>query len=303
MSTTTLFGAPLGYTAMTLSAWIEALEQRWLDFSAGVNPSELSSDLSKLRPIFGHGAVGSRLRTAFSQLHEHASGVDLPSEVILTSGGLDLITPEGRILLDVLYRLRTRGQFVIDVDMQARSLALAVETRADWFEHWALKQVAGSLSLPPIAAALLILINGSTAPALGFYLPDDEAVSPDYEATVIQLIGDFSEMLGGRRPATGPLRNHWAFTQATRVLSRDLQRVPSQEGARVQVREGRESHLLDDLRGRLARQPPAKLRRAVLALVEQYGRHRGLFASIGGSNERSSHTKWVVESLLGSGTE
>ncbi|MFQ1000494.1 hypothetical protein [Modestobacter sp. SSW1-42] len=298
MSASTLFGAPLGFTAASLTEWIEALEGRWSDFAEGARPGDLHRDLAMLRSVFGHGAAGNRLRTTFGKLTEATATLELPSEVVLTSDELELITPEGRILLDVLYRLRSQEDYVIDVETRVRSLGLAVETRASWYEMWASKQLAGSLSLSPIAAALLVLINGSIAPADGFYLPDEDVVSPDYEATVLELIGNFSEALGGTRPTSGALRNHWVFTQATRVLSRDLHRLPTQQGARVQVREGREIHLLADIQHRLARYPRSNLQSALLQLVDQYGRYRGLFASVGGSHERSSHTRWIVDSLM-----
>lgn len=298
MSSTTLFGAPLGYTANSLAEWISVLELCWVDFAGGHRPAALAADLALLRPIFGHGAPGGKLRAAFGNLREPGARIELPADVALSSEGLDLITPEGRILLDVLHRLRRRGEFVIDAEMQTRALALAVETRTGWYESWAHKQLTGSLSLPPIAAAILILINGSATPTSGFYLPDDETAAADYETAVIDLLGNFSEALGGQRPAQSPLRNHWAFTQATRVLSRDLERTAQRGGARVHLRENRERHLLADLHSRLAKYPRAQVQDAVRALVDQYGRHRGLFTAVGGSNERASHTRAVVETLL-----
>lgn len=296
-ASTTLFGAPLGYTASSLSDWIAALEDCWRSFAAA-NTGALSTDLARLKRIYGHGSTAALLRSAFAELPDRALGIDLPSELALQSDGLRLITPEGRILLDVLRRLRRQDTFVIDAEAQIGALTIAFETRNEWYESWANKQLAGSLSPPPIAAAILVLVNGSASPATGLYLPDDDTDAGEYETAVIALLGDFSESLGGSRPTPGPLRSHWAFSQATRLLSRDLARISDGDGARVYVREGREEHLLENLRGRLRKYPFAQSADAVRALVARYGALRGLFAAVSGSHERAAHTRSVIAALL-----
>lgn len=301
MNANTLFGAPLGFTPTGLQEWVDSLTSCWRAY-AGQGPQSLSGDLNILKTIYAHGASAAKLRTTFAELPDDALQMDLPSEVALSAEGRQLITPEGRILLDVLIRLRRTDDHVIGPDEQVRALALAASTRSSWYEAWAMKQVAGSLSPAPIAAAILVLINGSTTPDRGFYLPDVDAQATEYQETVLRLLGDFSDTLGGKRPTSAPLQSHWVFTQATRVLSRDLARLnDTSSGSRVYVRPEREKYLLHDLTARLDRYPASTVARGLRGLVEGYHQHRGLIAVVSGSYERAANTRMVLASLAHGG--
>jgi len=298
MSTATLFGAPLGYTPGSLADWIRALENCWANYTTGCAPSALTADLERMREVFGHGASGKKLRDTVARLIPSEEDVELPAGVALPIEGTWLITPEGRILLDALYRLRRSGESVLDPSTQNRALATATQTRSDWYQAWATNQLSGTISASAIGAAVLILINGSTDYPSAFLLPNDEAARPQLRGTLLNMIGGFSVALGGERPATAPLRNHWAFTQVSRLLSRDIARQSDPDGARLYIRDGREEHLLKDLRDRLAKYPAIQAHDAVNGITDKYRENRGAFAAFGIMHERPTHTRHVLDSLL-----
>jgi hypothetical protein len=297
VSESTLFGAPLGYSRDGLFLWIRGLEEAWSAFAAGRAPADLDADLDRTREVFAHGATGKRLRDAVARLPAVENPFEFPPEICLNVDGSWLITPEGRILLDVLYQLRRTSSNAIEPPAQIRALSRATELHSTWYEAWASKQLGGPLSPAAIGAAVLILVNGSLDYESAFWLPNDEIARPQLRRTVLDLIGNFSTRLGEERPADSPLRSHWAFSQTSRVLSRDIERVSGSDGARVFVRPGREQHLLSDLRERLSKHDATDVQNAIGGMVAGYLEARGAFVSLGIMHERPNHTRLVVDSL------
>lgn len=297
MNAFTLFGAPLGYDPPVLEQWISDLEGAWLMFAA--RPiATLDQDLAVLARLF-MGVSGRTLRTTFAELPEADAKLrDLPDAVALQADGRVLIAPEGRILLDVLISLRNDGLGVIDRDRQTRALALAVETRSGWYQEWARKQLSGTLSPPAIGAATFLLINGSVGASAALSIPVNESEDKRLGELILPMLGRFSVALGGKLPATDVgIQSHWAFTQVSRFLARDVAREKTASGTELYVRDDREQALVADLGKRLAKYSTELRRQALSQLANDYREQRGALVAAGISHEEPVHTRRVVTAL------
>ena len=123
MTPLTLFGAPTRLDSATQQWWIRLLTKNWRALM-GRSPLWLEDDLDDMAPFFANGASLQNLKTRIYALPEaDARPSELPSEVVLIIDGCALVTPEGRILLDVLLDLQRTGGGEIDVDRQLSALA------------------------------------------------------------------------------------------------------------------------------------------------------------------------------------
>jgi hypothetical protein len=297
LSAATLFGAPLGYTGDELENWISDLERVWMMFS-GTPVATLDEDLDRLGKVFS-GASGRSLRSAFAELPDAGTRVQrLPEQVALQSDGRSLITPEGRILLEVLHRLRAGGLQVIDRDGQLGALTRAVEARGGWYAAWARRQLSGTLSPPVLGAAIFLVVNGSIGRPFAFRMPVDEAADKQLGALVLPIVGGFSVAMGGKSPPTDAgIQSNWVFTQVSRFLTRDVAREGGDFGTDMYVREGRESALLTNLRRRLAKYSGEQRRYALQELATSYREARGALLAAGVSHEEPVHTRRVLAQL------
>lgn len=294
----TIFGAPLGYTEDSLRSWVADLTELWLAF-AKRGPGDLQADLELLRPVFGSGSTGKALRGALASLAPIKNRVQgWPEQVAIGSDGDFLMTPEGRVLLEVLTQLRPGENAVVTPEHARWSYEVALATRSRWFTEWASKQLDGNASPPVLGGVLLAYINGSVSADTAIPLPTDESSVPDLRATVLTLIGDFSEALGGRRPTITPLRTHWVFTQASRLMHGLVRRDPTPEGALLYIAPGEDDAILEELRRRLERFDSIKVRHAVDGLIDGYRDQRGLFAALGIMHESPRRTS-AARSRLG----
>lgn len=298
MTPATLFAAPLGYTPSSLEQWITDLEETWLAFSR-TSPSDVRSDLQRMSRVFGAGTSARALRRHVGDLGRvDARVLRLPERVALPIGDRALITPEGRILLDVLLQLRRAGGEVVDQDAVVDALDLATRTRAEWYRDWMVKQLDGTLSPPALGAAVFLLVNGSVGREAALEMPDAEAADLALGAVALPMIGLFSERLGGDAPASDTgIRSHWAFTQVSRFLSRRVARETTAKGTALYVKDGHEQDLLADLRRRLAKYKAHQVGAAVDALVGAYRANRGKLVAAGVSHEEPVHTRRVVAAL------
>lgn len=298
MTAATLFGAPLGYEAGSRDRWISVLETTWLAF-AHDPPGALDTDLDRLRPLYATGASAKGLRTTFATLEAISVDVDLPQEVALRFEDRTLITPEGRVLLEVLTGMRTNGSFVITETQALWANSTALIARCGWNREWAAKQLEGSLSAPALGAACFLLLNGSIGLNRALTLPDDEAEDRSLGGLVLPLISEFSQRLGGKAPTldTG-LRSHWAFTQVSRLLPLDVGRETKADGTMLFVRKDREQHLVANLRERLARWDVNATESALAGLVTDYRKARGALIAIDQSFEEPRHTQAILAGLL-----
>lgn len=298
MTATTLFGAPLGYTQDTLARWIRHLEQCWTAFATR-GPGELHDDLESLRPFFATGANAKSLRATMAGLPP-TRDLDLVRTTDLTLPFEDraLITPEGRVLLDVLHALRDTDEYVISDDRVLWAHHIALTARSTWSREWADKQLDGNMSPPVLGAACFLLINGSVGLPQALRLPEDDTEDRALGRLVLPVLGNFSESLSGKAPALDSgLRSHWVFTQVSRLLPLDVRREKIAGGTALYIREDRERVLVSNLHDRLARFDVLAVEAAITQLIADYRSIRGALIAVDQSFEEPRHTQAIQRAL------
>jgi hypothetical protein len=297
----TLFGAPVVFDTHTLWVWREALERLWLGF-ANQAPGELPDDLARAERVFGAGASPKVLRASLDGLDPDLRFDFLPPQVAFDISGVQLITPEGRLLLEVLGAATPFGGTSWSIEPASREWALsqAVDLRSRWYRAWAERQVDGTLSAPVLGAAVFLLINRSIGPKSPLPLPHENASPSEVELSrvVIRLISDFSIDLGGKAPEfKGGLQRHWVFSQLSRYLGRYVVRQTSRHGGNVYVRLDAEGELVEELRERLSRFAPDRVHAAVFGMAREYRSHRGQLLAAGVGREDPARTSRLVAAL------
>lgn len=299
MSRNTLFGAPTYFDPITRQRWIRMLSKNWLEL-IGWPPRLLESDLEELRPFFGNGASAKTIKPRIYALPEADPETrELPSEVALIVDGCALITPEGRILLEVLLDLQRIESAEVDLDRQLYALSTATALRSEWHARWLRRQFDSNISPAALGAALFLLVNGSVGEHRALKMPSDGQLDRELGRAIMPMIADFSEALGKSAPATEEgVRQHWAFTQVSRLLGRDVAREKASDGTAMFVRAGREKQLLETLRHLLAEVEEGRRHAAVMKFVEGYRRSRGRLAALGQMHEDPTQTCRITERLI-----
>jgi hypothetical protein len=250
--------------------------------------------------VFGSGAKARVLKdNVYSLPPANPEDHVLPTDALVPIDGGSLITPEGRILLEVLINLQRSGRITIEVSEQIKALQTAIALRTTWQRTWLKKQFEGTLSAPPLGAAIFLLINGSIGPEAALILPSSDSDDRQLGKIILPLIARFSETLAGRIPeTTGGIRKHWAFTQVSRILGRDVAREPAPQGAIMYIRPGRQASFLDDVASRLAKLADISQRRqAVTGLVDGYRRIRGELVALGQVHEDATATRRIIQHM------
>jgi len=303
MNPRTLFDAPTRLDSATRQWWIRLLTKNWLALM-GSPPHLLEADLDHMAPLFANGASPKNVKARIYALPEADTETQrLPQEVMLIIDGCALITPEGRILLDVLLDLQRTGEEEIDVDRQLSALATSSSLRSEWHARWLHNQFESPISAPVLGAALFLLINGSVGESRALLLPSDSKRDRELGAVVMPLIAGFSKSLGGHEPVSDAgIRQHWVFTQLSRLLGRDVAREKAKNGTATFVRSGRERNLLDELASRLDRTAdPHRRYTAIADFIDGYRRARGPLAALGQMHEDPTTTRRITDRLLASG--
>lgn len=300
MSLETLFGVSTRIEPAEQAQLVRVLSRNWQALM-GRPVHSLSADLEDLSAVFGAGVSPRSLKKYVYALPDaDAESLDLPGDVVVILDGCALITPEGRIMLDVLMDMRSTGTHQIDLNTQVRSLNIANQRRAAWQLRWMNRQFHSPVSAPVLGAALFLLVNGSVGREQALFLPQDSDFDRDLGALVIPLVAQFSTALGGKNPSEGiGLRGHWAFSQVSRLMGRDVDRATKTGGAVLFVRPGREQHLLLDLTERLYKlssQP--QIHKAVITFVEEYRARRGRLAAFGQMHEDPTRTRLITNTLI-----
>lgn len=303
MSPLTMFGAPTRLDSATQQWWIRLLTKNWLALM-GRPPHSLEADLDDMAPLFANGARLKNLKARIYALPEADSETQrLPREVVLIIDGCAMVTPEGRILLDVLLDLQRTGEGEISVDRQLSALTTATVLRSEWHARWLHNQFESTISAPVLGAALFLLINGSVGRPHALLMPSDSKRDRELGAVVMPLIAGFSKSLGGSEPVTDVgIRQHWAFTQVSRLLGRDVAREKAEDGTATFVRMGREKNLLNELASRLERTAdPHRRYIAITGFIDGYRRARGPLAAVGQMHEDPTTTRRITDRLLAPG--
>jgi hypothetical protein len=303
MSEATLFGVPTHLEPGSEAAWIRLLTKNWLALM-GRPLRPLKVDLDDMAPLFANGTSLKNIKNRIYALPEaDAETKALPQEVVLIIDGCALITPEGRILLDLLLDLQRAGQHEIDVDRQLFALTTASKLRSEWHSRWLHNQFESSISAPVLGAGLFLLVNGSIGESRALLMPSNNQRDRELGAVVMPLVANFSRTLGGRSPATDEgIRQHWVFTQLSRLLGRDVAREKADDGTATWVRVGREKNLLDELTARLEQTADAARRHtAIVDFIDSYRRARGSLAAFGQMYEDPTATRRIASRLLAPG--
>ncbi|WP_155859337.1 hypothetical protein [Cellulomonas sp. KRMCY2] len=229
-----------------------------------------------------------------------AESRSLPSEIVLVVDGCAVMTPEGRILLDLLKRLERDGLGDFGVEQRLEALSIASGLRGRWHAKWLRSQFESSVSAPVLGAGVFLLVNGSIGAGNALDMPAHGERDRELGSVVLPLIAQFSKALGGRVPATDSgIRQHWVFTQLSRLLGRDVAREASKVGTAVWVRAGREEDLLSELATRLHRgRDRSRVDVALGDFVDAYRTVRGPLAALGQMHEEPTATRRIVQRLL-----
>lgn len=300
MSAGELFGAPTWFSSLECQRWIRVLSRTWFALM-GRPPELLEDDLDAMAAVFGTGVSARALKARVYKLPPaDEETTELPGEVAVLLDGGTLITPEGRILLDVLMQLQRTDAHEIDTATQLRALSTATSLRVQWQTTWMHKQFTSSISPAVLGAAMFLLLNGSVGTERALLLAKDKSFDTRLGMIVQPLVAGFSEALGREQPTQTPgLRGHWAFSQVSRLMGRDVARDTTDEGALMYVRPGRQDHLTRQVAARLDRlQDAPRVHVAVLDFVEEYRRRRGALAALGQMHEDPTFTRRMTETLL-----
>lgn len=299
MTEDSLFGGPTTFEPVIRDRWLQILTRSWIQLM-GRPPGSLADDLEELTPYFGTGARSKTIRDRVYSLPPADQEIfTLPLRLLLIVDGCALITPEGRIMLDVLLNLQRTGGREIGIEVRCHALEVANSVRSNWQAVWIWKQFDGTLSAPPLGAALFLLVNGSIGQKQALLLPSDDDLDRRLGIVILPLIAAFSRRLGGKEPeVAGGIRQHWAFTQVSKLLGRDVERLPAPGGTATYVRTGRQAALLENLAVRLEKGvDPPRQELAVREFVEEYRLMRGKLAALGQMHEDPTETHRILRRL------
>jgi hypothetical protein len=298
-----LFGISIRMSAAQQQRWIQILTRSWTSLR-GRPPQRVEVDIEWMSVIFGAGASPKTVKSMIYALPEaDVESATLPADVVLIVDRCAVITPEGRILLDLLTEMQLVGSLEISVDQRLRALTLAASLRNGWHSRWLRRQFDSSMSAPVIGAGLFLLINGSVGERHALLMPSDIDSDRHIGSIVMPLIADFSISIGGQAPATdGGLRQHWAFTQLHRLRGREVARNSVDDGTVTFIHEGQQSSLTDQLAERLARAVDSSTRQmAITGFIDRYRQARGSLAAVGQMHEDPTATRRIAVRLTNIG--
>ncbi len=296
-----LFGVPTGLSPTEASAIVDSLNRAWFDLFARV-PGGLNADLQLLKRYFHPIAQGARLRKLIAGVPETAKErVPLPDLLFFRiDPQRGLITPEGRIVLDILKPLLASGGPVL---MDITDIAWANRVVADLYRSWTRERLRGvastqvSLQLPVVAFVLTLLVNGSVGRDFALPIPRSEAQDEQLSHVLGPIVDAFVDRLRPqKRREPFRLRGGWIVTESTRRLFG----VIARESDSLWIREGADAQLPHDLARTLSSRKynPSDCVAALDALIVAYQGSRVDLASFGLSHERPSRTKRVRDTFV-----
>lgn len=300
----TLFGLPRVLERDSAEALEVFLLKSWSG-QQGLVPAGLENDLERMKALFSPTVTGRRLRDAVRTLPTIAAQQPsvVTDEIFLeSSDGRGLVTPEGRIVLQLLQDHSKQKEVIFTIE----EVAWAYEVAADLYRNWgrdrileALGLTESRLRLPVIAFCITLLVNGTFGQEKALVIPDDERREQQLSDIIGPIIDSFVTPLETtrRRSESFRLRGGWILSETRRHLFRYI----SYTDDSIWVRQSRATALIDRLSRDLARNPKRvrrEVERAIDGLVEEYNRARPALASRGLAHERSSNTRTVRQELL-----
>lgn len=304
LSASTLFGIPRGMDADERAGIEDFLRSAW-KAQFGRSPSTLTGDIDRLKDMFKTGASAKRLRETVSALAMvMGPRIELPAEVFVPTGDKrGLVTPEGRILLEELVRMREADELVLSRDAVARANAKAASTYGAWQREWLAQQVTGTGLRPgSYGFVLFLLVNGSVDRSRGLPLPAAGDRERQLAQSVAPVIDAFAKAIGGKPMSAreaSRLRSNWRVTEARRQLFGRVMREDADNDALFWI--GDEDATINDIARRLAGRSDLtldRLERASRLAVEAHAEARPALSAMGVAHDRRAHTERVLRRLL-----
>lgn len=299
---------------------MEALTALWvIQFGTSMQTAEL--DLEALRAWFDPLARGERLRAQLSGLGDAVLPASIDEPYAVDAGdGRRLVTPEGRLLVDLLRSAvasPTAGLdvLIINSGQATRSERILVETYRSWAQRRlrdviALEQGKSTPLLPQgIGQVLLLLLNGSVGAKCALRTLPDPAANSRVEDACAQVVEAFTNHISPPRPGQPRSRRHYsiyggyALSEAKRRLGPLLQDVSNPDGTKmIFIREGGQNKAISRLSTELSRRRTRQLTRnavesAVDAAIGVYQVVRPVLASYNLAFGREVQS-WAVRDRL-----
>lgn len=302
----TLFGVPQVLRRADADQLLAALEARWERHASGP-PSDLDHDLASLEALFKPTARGATLRTLVVSFKSSVGPTSryLRPPLVLGSGEAQTITPEGRILFEVLRQASLySGDFVeLDPDVAHAATDRAYVLYRDWATQ-RLRDVLGvsqgrdSLRLPSVAVVLLLLVNGSTSPNQALRRLDEAADRERLDGALARVGLAFWDVVDrGEKhdPRAFSLYSGYAWTEAARRFPRAVATNP------WYVLSDAVDEVLDGLVSELSRRQryvaTDLATSGFKSLLEAYQREQPVLAGLGMSHYRAAATRRLQERL------
>jgi len=327
-----LLGLPAHVPVGRAAAWEAALARSWASLTS-TEPGELAADLRAMGMLFNPAVKGETLRQALDELPatdlsdlagELPVGYDGPgvgpdpdrnSRFLLElSSGRQLVTPEGRVLLECL-RAAPRDEALVTI--RGPGVLHAVGTLLSVYREWSTARLAqatalldGSApsSMRPAVLGLLLLLLVNRNTAQGRALPktrDRAAGTPIAKALALPVSAFAQALAGGTTDAERAvdLYRGWAWGELSRRLGRRLHNDfdggiwldPDAAGTAL-------DRLCDDLAGR-----PQRLRErvpeAVAAAMAVYEEQRPYLTALGVAHDRPSNTRRILDAVARAATD
>lgn len=299
MSIETAFGASRYLENERRRAIADYLSAVW-QLQFGSRPADLDADLAALRRWFRPDLTGKVARAELAELPrlalERPKG--LPDAALIElPGARGLVTPEGRLLLDL-----TSGPTpaISEEDLLGAHARLSEFYGAAYRERLLAIADGGDLRPNTIGFVLFLILNGSIGSEQAFQIPEDTDQEAQLATALFAVLDVFAEGLGARRLAAGQrrrLHSNWVLTES----SAQLPLFVSHEGDRYWLFEDTAPEVAEHLGSLLAARrgaPPSESFEATLAATaEAYRQTRPTLAAMSLAHDRPNRSTTELNRL------
>lgn len=296
------FGLPFGLGPDEGARLLTDLRAAWVGM-AKRPPGDLDRDLEWLFGTwFKPTITGGRLRTFVAGLPEAAAdGAVADERLVVTIDGRRVVTPEGRVAIDLLSAATDQQR----ASVRSRSQNLLLEHYRRAGRHRlddVAKHLAGRAGrMHPLTAGTLtfLLVNRATSPKRAIQRPkaDDEQASRHLDEALAAIVSAFADEIrpGSRSRRHISLYSSWMLSELRRRLG---WRIPDTD--EIALAEGTEDFALEFLARDLAKGklPTNKVAEAFDALVRAYRVRAPVLAEHGIDRERPAETARLRQRLI-----
>lgn len=307
-----MLGVPASFKWSLGSQWLEIARQVWWT-QHGSEMSSLEGDLVALLDWFNPNRTGKRLRAQLANLRATPGSPpslgEEPDRLFMQVGeGRFLITPEGRVLAEVIRECLGRGQTewcVLDETDLARGVGMLLSTyrgltRQRLEDVLALLTGASKQTLRPAAAGLLLvlLINRNTAeerPLRKFL--DDRSVANRVTTALAEPAAAYARAFaGGESDSVDAVNVYrgWAYGELARRLGPTFK--DSDDQLYLSDPSRAEARLIEDIESRPADQR-ARIPVALDAALNAYHSVRPFLSAAAIAFDRPANTKALFARL------